>query len=347
MRRQGMHVRAAPAVALMCAVAFGGCKKQEPPAPAEAVGVQDAGQAAAAAAVAKDAGTVAETPTPFAYKDVKLSHADDKVTLTYTLENHGAKRARGMSCLSLQDKDGYILANVTLGPISLRGGESDAFEDSKSVDASAWAEARTVRLYASDDCYIITSDALLSQVTHLDMAGQPAPKGAPAARTLASPEDGVPVFDLKEVGLSQESPSDSVVLTFTVTNTGTARMRASVCLRLYDSPGATGGIDEASSSDFTLAPGASKTVSTELTLDDEKNWDSTVLLRAYASNYGCANSARLAVSNVVELRKPAEIHSPRDDAAEDDANLGGDNSAPDEPLDEEPARAEDGVSDGQ
>lgn len=346
MRRQG----AGWAVALLCAVAAGGCKKQEP---AAASGPPDAGQATAAAApAAKDAGTVvvADTRTPFRFKDVTIARTGTSVKLAYTLENQGAKRARGNTCLSLHDKDGYQLSYVTLGPISLRSGESDGFEDVQNIADDVWAEARTVRLYAGTACYSLTGDSVISQVSHLDLTGRPVPQGAPASRPLADAEEGVAVFELKEVGLSQETPSDSVVLTFTVTNTGTARLGSSVCLRLYDSADSTGGIDEASSGNFNLAPGATKTVSSMLTLDDEKSWDSTVLLRAYASTYGCASSARTAVSNVVEFRKPPEIRAPRDDAepSEGDPESGGDGYVPDEPVDEpEPERAADGVSDGQ
>jgi hypothetical protein len=333
---------------LLCAVALGGCKKSEP-APAEA-STPDAGQVAAAPA-AKDAGTVAltDTRTPFRFKDVTITRTAASVKLAYTLENVGAKRARGNSCLSLHDKDGYQLSYTNLGPISLRGGESDGFEDVTSIADDVWGDARTVRLYAGSACYSLTGDTVLSQVSHLDLTGKPAPAGAPASRTLTDPQDGVAVFELKDVGLSQESPSDSVVVTFTVTNTGTARLGSSVCLRLYDSAESTGDIDEASSSNFNLAPGATKTVSSELTLDDDKNWDSTVLLRAYASTYGCASSARTAVSNVVEFRKPSEIRSPMDDTlADGDGEGGGDGYVPDEPVgDPEPELAPDGVSDGQ
>jgi hypothetical protein len=349
MRRQGSRVRPGWAVALLCAVALGGCKKQEP-APAEA-STPDAGQVAAAAQAAKDAGTVAltDTRTPFRFKDVTITRTGGSVKLAYTLENVGAKRARASSCLSLHDKDGYQLSYSILGPISLRGGESDGFEDVTSIAEDVWAETRTVRLYAGSACYSLIGGNVLSQVSHLDLTGKPAPTGAPASLTLADPQDGVAVFELKDVGLSQESPSDPVVVTFTVTNTGTARLGSSVCLRLYDSAESTGGIDEAGSSNFNLAPGATKTVSSEITLDDDKNWDSTVLLRAYASTYGCASSARTAVSNVVEFRKPAEIRSPMDDTlADGDGEGGGDGYVPDESVGApEPELAPDGVSDGQ
>jgi hypothetical protein len=349
MRRQGSRVRPGWAVALLCVVALGGCKKQEP-APVEDA-TPDAGLAAAAAPAAKDAGTVLLTDTrrPFRFKDVTITRTGGSVKLAYTLENVGAKRARASSCLSLHDKDGYQLSYSILGPISLRGGESDGFEDVTSIAEDVWGEVRTVRLYAGSACYSLTGDTVLSPVSHLDLTGRPAPEEAPEWLKLTDPEDGVAVFELKDVGLSQESPSDSVVVTFTVTNTGTARLASSVCLRLYDSAESTGDIDEASSSNFTLAPGATKTVSSELTLDDDKNWDSTVLLRAYASTYGCASSARTAVSNVVEFRKPSEIRSPMDDTlADGDGEGGGDGYVPDEPLeDSEPERAPDGVSDGQ
>ncbi|QSQ27171.1 hypothetical protein JY651_20645 [Pyxidicoccus parkwayensis] len=349
---RGMQARARPAwaVALMCAVAFGGCKKNES---TEAAGAQDAGQASATPApAAKDAGTVAvaDTRTPFAFKDVTISRTtDNKVKLTYTLENHGAKRARGYSCLTLHDKDGYELANVTLGPISLKGGESDGFEDIQSVDTTVWDEARTVLLYAGTkwSCYASDSgDTLVSEMRHLDLTGKPVPAGTAAPRQPPAAEDGVAVFELTELGLSQESPSSPVVVTFNVKNKSASRMNASVCLRLYDSAEATGGIDEAASDNFSLAQGATKTVSSELTLDDDKSWNSTVLLRAYASTYGCASSARTAVSNVVELRKPAEIHTPVDDAAVPEGIEGGEGYEPEDPVDE-PERAADGVSDGQ
>ena len=114
MRRQGSRVRPGWAVALLGVVALGGCKKQEP-APAEA-STPDAGQVAAAPA-AKDAGTVAltDTRTPFRFKDVTITRTAASVKLAYTLENVGAKRARGSSCLSLHDKDGYQLSYTNLG----------------------------------------------------------------------------------------------------------------------------------------------------------------------------------------------------------------------------------------
>ncbi|WP_164016581.1 hypothetical protein [Pyxidicoccus trucidator] len=316
MRRPISRARPAWAIALVCSLSLGACKKQEP-APVAESSPRDAGQATAAAEPAPagnaaGAAVLADTPTPFLFKDVKLTKAGTEAMIKYTLANQGARRARGFSCLAVHDKDGYLLTDVTLGPISLRGGESDGFEDKWPTLEKTWVDASTVRLYAASNCLGPTASSVISHVSHLDLTGRPAPKDAPAARPTATLEDGVAIFDIKDARLSQEDPSGSVAITFSVTNNHSARASASLCVRLYDGADSAGDLDEASSTYFSLSPGASTTVTSDLSLDDEVHWDAATHLKAYVSNYGCASSARAALSNVVEFSKPATIHAPRE-----------------------------------
>ncbi|MFP2925587.1 hypothetical protein ACLESO_10280 [Pyxidicoccus sp. 3LG] len=313
MRRQSFRASPAWAAALMGVVSLGGCKKESPTTtPPVAAAPADAGTATAAAppAPAAKEPAKAETRTPFVFKDVKIAKVGGDVKLAYTLVNEGPRRARAMSCLVLIDKDGYFHSHLTLGPISLKGGESDVFEDTASVYADVWEQIRSVRLYASASCYSATSDKVSSQVNHLDPTGKPVPPGTPAPRQMESAEDGTVVFDVKDVSLSQTRPEDSAAITFTVTNTSPLRLNASLCVRLYDSAESVGDLDQATSDYFNLAPGASATLTSQLTLDDEQHWDSVTVVKAYAANFGCSNSARQALSNVVEIPKPDHLRAP-------------------------------------
>ncbi|MCP3143155.1 hypothetical protein [Pyxidicoccus xibeiensis] len=312
MRRQSFRAVPAWAAALVCAVSLGGCKKEPPAAPPVAEGAAvDAGQATAAAPAAKEpVKAVAETRTPFTFKDVKIAKVGGEVRLTYTLVNQGGRRARGTSCLALLDKEGYFLSHLTLGPVSLRGGESDVFEDKTSMYQDVWAQAGAVQLYVSASCHSSTSDKVVSQVSHLDPTGAPVPPGTPAPRELGSVEDGTIAFELKDASLSRGNPSEQVSLTFTVKNTSTQRLKADLCVRLYDSAASAGHLDQATSDYFNLAPGASSTLTSSLLLDDEQHWGSITVAKVYASNYGCSGSARAALSNVVEVEKPSYIESP-------------------------------------
>jgi hypothetical protein len=334
MRRQSFRARPARAAALMCALALAGCKKQEPTSTPAESGPVDAGQARAGASL--DAGTavVVETRTPFLFKDVKISRgADSKVKLAYTLVNEGTKRARGLSCVALYDKDGYQLEDVTLGPISLRGGESDGFEDSGTVDEKTWAETHTLRLYSAPYCYSATSPTVISQVSHVDVTGRPVPAGAPKPRHTFVFDEGVVVFELTDVSLSQPDEKTTPFLNFTVKNISASRVSASVCARLYDSADNSGHLDETGTSDFNLAAGASTTVHFQVALSDNQHLDSTTLVKAYVSSLGCSGSIRKALSNVVTFPMPPGIRAP----LEDDAMA-------DEPTDEAGAAADDGVA---
>jgi uncharacterized lipoprotein YehR (DUF1307 family) len=92
MRRPLSRARPVRAAALVCFLALGACKKEQP-AP---VAVPSA-PASAPAEAAKDAGTavvVTDTKTPFTFKDVKIVRTGSEVKLTYTLVNQGARGTR-------------------------------------------------------------------------------------------------------------------------------------------------------------------------------------------------------------------------------------------------------------
>jgi hypothetical protein len=304
--------------ALVWAVSLAGCKKEEPAPAAPPVAQASAQEPAkvAEAPKARDAGTAAaeaETPTPFNYKNVKLAYAGGKVTLSYTLENQGRKRARGATCLWLHDKDGEFIDRLDMGPISLKGGESDVFEDTKGFDETLWKQVSTVQLYAAQSCYSATLAGPLSTPRRLDTDGRPPLEDVPPARRSEDPEAGTQVFRVKDVKLSQESPSDSVSVTFTVTNTGSTRAKAEVCVRLYDAAGARCELDGADADSFNLAPGASETFTSSLSLGDDKNWDAAVQVRAFASQFGCLDKEKEALSNIVAFPKPDAIQAPREE----------------------------------
>ncbi len=345
MRRAGFRVRPGWAAALVCAVSLVGCKKQEP-APAEPAAARPqepvkGGAAAAADAGPKveapDAGTAAAEagePRPFRFKDVEISHYGRNLDIKYTLENHGRKRARGTTCLWLHDKDGVYIDKVSLGPISLRGGESDRFEDITPVDERLWKQTSTVQLYAASGCYG-DPEGGLSPARRLDVNGRPPLEDVPPARKAPTPEAGTQVFVVKDLRLSQADPSAPVSMTFTVTNTGTVRARAELCLRLYDDARTTCQLDEADSEDFNLAPGASQTLTEDVSLSDDKHWDSAALVKAFASTYGCVDKEHEALSKVLSFPTPDGIHAPRE-AVEDpeDPDDHVDESEEDEPSDD-------------
>lgn len=341
MRRAGFRVPAAGVAALVCVVSVAGCKKQEP-APAEAPPVaaaspQDAGTVTAAQA--PDAGTAAaeaDTPLPFHFKDVKLSYSGGKVQLTYKLENHGRKRARGVTCMWLHDKDGMFIDKVSLGPISLKGGESDVFEDSMGVPSALWNQTATVLLYAAQSCYSEAREGVLSEPRRLDTAGRPPLEDVPPISRAEPPAAGTQVFVLKDVSLRQAAPSDPVSVSYTVTNNDATRVRGQLCVRLFDAAGATCGLDEADADSFNLAPGASETFTSELTLGEDQHWDSAARVKVFASQYGCIDKEKEALSNIVAFPKPDDIHAPRevDEAAEshDDTDHAGEEESPDAPT---------------
>jgi hypothetical protein len=127
---------------------------------------------------------------------------------------------------------------------------------------------------------------------------------------MAQLEEGVVVFELKDVSLNQADSSSPITLTFTVKNNAPARANATLCVRLYDSENSAGDLDESSSEFFNLAPGASKTLTIEAEVVDEKHWDDIVHVKAYVAGYGCTTSVRNALSNVVAFAKPEHIQSP-------------------------------------
>lgn len=340
MSRAGFRVRAGGVAALVCAVSLAGCKKDEPapaaPPVAQATPQEPAKVAPTAQAQAPDAGPAdaeAETPTPFNYKNVKLAFAVGTLKLSYTLENQGRKRARGSTCLWLHDKDGEFIDRLDMGPISLKGGESDVFEDTKGFDDTLWKQVSTVQLYAAQNCYSATLVGPLSTPRRLDTDGRPPLEDVPPARRSEDPAAGTQVFRVKDVKLSQESPSDSVSVTFTVTNTSSTRAKGEVCVRLYDAAGARCDVDGADADTFNLAPGASETLTAALSLGDDKHWDTAVQVRAFASQFGCLDKEKEALSNIVAFPKPDGIQAPREEeesahghSYEDGEELDGDNS---------------------
>jgi hypothetical protein len=342
MRRAGFRVRAGGMAALVCAVSLAGCKKQEPApaAPPPATEAPKVTEAPAPAAQAPDtasaAAVEADTPRPFHFKDVKISHSAGKVSLTYTLENHGRKRARGMSCLWLHDKDGLFIDNVSLGPISLKGGESDVFEDAMGLPTDLWTQTATVQLYAAANCHGDTLEQTLSEPRRLDTTGKPPLEDVPPANRAQPPEAGTAVFVVKDVSLSQAEPSDPVSVTYTVTNNAAARVRGRLCVRLFDAAGTTSTLDEADVDSFNLAPGGSETFTTEVILSEDKHWDSAARVKVFASGYGCIDKEKEALSNIVAFPKPESIHAPRevDESAEshDDTAPPGEEGSPGDPT---------------
>lgn len=357
MRRAGFRVRPGWAAALVCAVSLSGCKKQEP-APAEPAAATPKAPVQVTAAAAADAGTKAadagtataeaDEPKPFHFKDVEISHYGRNLNIKYTLENRGRKRARGTTCLWLHDKDGAYIEKVSLGPISLRGGESDRFEDTTPVDERWWKQTSTVQLYAGNGCYG-DPEGGLSPARRLDVNGRPPLEEVPPVFKAATPEAGTPVFVVKDLQLRQAEPSSPVSVTFTVTNKGTVRARAELCLRLYEDARTTCHLDEADAEVFNLAPGASETLTAELSLSDDKHWDSAALVKAFASAYGCVDKEKEALSNVMAFPTPDGIHGPReggeepehvDEPSEEDAEDGETAEPVAEPLPEDTAESE-------
>jgi hypothetical protein len=319
--------------ALVCAVSLAGCKKDEPAPAAPPVAQatpQEPAKPAAQAQAADTAAAAAETRTPFHYKDVKLSYAGGTLKLGYTLENQGRKRARGATCLWFHDKNGEFIDRRQMGPISLKGGESDGFEDSSGVDERLWKQVSTVQLFATPNCYSLEDP--LSTPRRLDTAGRPPPENVPPARKPEEVEAGTQVFMVEDISLSQESPSSPVSVRYTVTNKGTVRARGEVCVRLYGATVDACGMDESGAEDFNLAPGASETLTSTLSLGDDKNWDSAFQVRVFASRFGCMDKEREALSNVDIFPLPDGIHAPRDASAlehadsEPEEELDGDNS---------------------
>jgi hypothetical protein len=127
---------------------------------------------------------------------------------------------------------------------------------------------------------------------------------------------------VEEVILSQDK-SETIHLSYRVKNPNPFRVTASTCLRLYtDACGCS--IDEdSSSSDYSLAPGASVTETVPLSLTDEKNWDRANRFKVYVGPFGWGDIPEGIHTPVVEEEEHSHSdEDPEPEPASEDENPG-------------------------
>ncbi|WP_147441819.1 hypothetical protein [Corallococcus exercitus] len=295
------------ALLLGCLSVWGtGCKKEQPQASAPV----DAGVVALADAGSPDAGVVAKVVKPLRFSDVTLNVQGSRVAVTYTLTNPGTAQGRGEACLSLHDDQGMVIEAKRMGGITVKGGTTDTFEDTVSLGDASWKQARTVMLYTTAE-YGCSNGAPLatSELLRLLPTGQPAPADtAPPQRPRASAATD---FEVSNVEMRQAGRSADYFLKYTVKNVSDHRSSGSGCLRAYvgQQQEDLHHLEESPEGDFSLAPGASETLTEAIVFDNDQNWNRVTVMRLFTSPFGCADEAD--ADNVgSEFMKPASIRAP-------------------------------------
>jgi hypothetical protein len=326
------------ALLLGCLSVWGtGCKKEQPQASAPV----DAGVVVVAgvdAGVLQAPGPVAKVAKPLRFSDVRLARADDRVAVTYTLTNPGTAQGRGDACLSLHDEQGAAIEVKRLGGITVKGGTTDTFEDTAILGSANWKQARTVMLYTVPEFRCgAGAPVATSELLRLLPTGEPAPANVPAPQV---PVDARAAdFEVSNVKVSQTGSSADYSVTYTVKNLSDHRAMGSGCLRAYVK-GRERHLEESSVGDFSLAPGASATVTDLIIFENDKHWDEVTELRVFSSPYGCSDEADS--DNVgFQLAKPADVHAPVEDieaeSSEDDAPVTDMDASDDDSEDSDPS----------
>jgi hypothetical protein len=308
------------ALLLGCLSVWGtGCKKEQPQtsAPVDAgvvVAVVDAGVRAP--------GPGAKVVKPLRLSDVVLARTGDRVAVTYTLTNPGTAQGRGDACLSLHDEQGAAIEVKRLGGITVKGGTTDTFEDTANLGSPSWKQARTLMLYTAPEFRCGSgAPVATSELLRLLPTGEPAHANTPAP--LVPVDARAADFEVSHVKVSQAGSSDDYSVTYTVKNLSDHRATGSGCLRAYVK-GGDRHLEESPVGDFSLAPGASETVTDSVVFENDKHWDEVTELRVFSSPYGCADEADS--DNVgLQLAKPADVHAPVEDleaeSSEDEAHV--------------------------
>lgn len=336
MRRDGVRARWMWGVALVCVSTWSGCKKQEeapaPASPAPSV------KPAAAATTPTPPPTPPAPPAepvdaahPLRYSAVKLSHEGPLLKVSYTLANAGTTRVRGVTCVWLHDGKGAFIESINVGAISLKGGDSDTFEDKGSVEQSFWTQVRSVQVFAAaSNCTADPEDAI-SGVLHVTPSGQPVPAGTPKPVAEVDTTPGTPAFALSDVDLTQNPRSGEVHVTYTVKNLTPHRANGGACVRVFSAENRA--LDEDNAGDFSLPPGSAETLTDEVVLDLPQQWGTLASVEVMVGRFGCADTVQEAISNVVRFDKPSEIRRMDDeDLHADEVDVA---PEPDEAMDSE------------
>ncbi|RKH58432.1 hypothetical protein D7X96_36895 [Corallococcus interemptor] len=284
------------------AAAWGpGCKREQPQASVP----PDAG------VVAVDAAPVAKVAKPLKFSTVRLVKENGShVEVTYTLTNPGTAQARGDACLALLDEKGFTVHEAQMGSITVKGGTEDVFKDRVYVREPDWEQTRTVLLYTARD-YQCDKDRFQesSEPLRLLRTGSPAPADVPPPQRPRKPAPGE--MELSGVTLSHDSTLGLYRLQYTVKNVSARRINGQACLQGYGEDAHPSEEKAALLSDdldaFSIAAGATVTVTDLVDIFDRERWDEIVSLDLFLDARGCESKPESAP---VRLRfdRPANLH---------------------------------------
>ncbi|MHA7629773.1 hypothetical protein [Corallococcus sp. M7] len=335
MMRDGGWRRSLGVLLVGCAAVWGaGCRKEQP----QAVAPVDAGAVAASVADAgvPDAGPVAKLAKPLRFSDVVFKRDETRLDVTYTLTNPGTAQGRGDVCLALLDEKGVLVHARVMGYITVKGGTDDVFQDYVYMPETAWPQARSMLLYTAAEGLCDSADfGASSEPLRLLLTGQPAPTGAPVPtrpKPLAAGE-----LTLSNAKLEQPGGGTRYELTYTLKNLSARRINGSLCLHGYEA-GKEDSLFSASLDDFSLAPGATRTLTEEVTDVDGEDWDTVSTLDLFVEEQMCVLAQSKEALTRLEFKKPDDVHAPDESVTDMDSS---DDYEPEPAFPQEPPSSDD------